>query len=221
MGVICAFGQIVKEPLLSAPGMLNVHPSLLPRWRGAAPLERAMMAGDGETGVTIMKLTEGLDSGPIALVERIPISADDDHASLSERLAALGGDLMVRALDLRDRGELELTEQDDSQAAYAEKITAEDRRLDPARPAAELERIVRALNPHIGAYLELEGGERLGVREAAAEPGASAGLVEREGGLVLGTPDGTLALLTVQPPGGKAMPADAFVRGHGVPGLAA
>ncbi len=130
------------------------------------------MAGDGETGVTIIRVTAELDSGPIALQEAVAISAEDDHGSLSARLAELGGELIVRALDLRAAGELELTDQDDSTATYAEKIAPAERRLDPARPAIELERTVRALTPHIGAYLELEGGERLGVLAATAEPGA-------------------------------------------------
>ena len=168
VGVVCAFGQIIREPLLSDPEMLNVHPSLLPRWRGAAPIERAIMAGDAETGVTIMRLVEGLDAGPIALQEPVAIASGDDHGSLEERLAELGGELMVRALDLRERGELTLDEQDEALVTYAEKIEAADRSLDPGRSAAELEQVVRALTPHIGAFLELEGGDRLGVREARA-----------------------------------------------------
>jgi methionyl-tRNA formyltransferase len=223
VGVVCAFGQIIREPLLSTPPMLNVHPSLLPRWRGAAPIERAVMAGDGETGVTIMRLTEGLDSGPIALQEAVAIEPADDQESLGERLAALGGRLMVRALGLQQAGELELTEQDDSRATYAEKIGSDDRRLDPAgSTAAELERRIRALTPHIGAYLELRGGERLGIK--AAEPVASEaepGALRASGSeLLLGTADGALRLTLVQPPGGRPMAADAYLRGHGVPALA-
>ncbi len=172
VGVVCAFGQLIREPLLSELEMLNVHPSLIPRWRGAAPIERAIMAGDTETGVTIMQVGAGLDSGPVALRERTPIAPEFDYGSLSARLAELGGELIVRALDLRASGELALTDQDESLATYAEKIAPAERRLDPARPAIELERTVRALNPHIGAYLELDGGERLGVGAAAAEDGA-------------------------------------------------
>jgi methionyl-tRNA formyltransferase len=221
--VVCGFGQLIREPLLSELALLNVHPSLLPRWRGAAPIERAVMAGDAESGVTIMRLTEGLDSGPVALQERIAIACDDDYGSLAGRLAELGGELAVRALDLRDRGELELREQDDAAATYAEKIEAEDRRLDPGRPALELERVVRALHPHIGAYLELEGGERLGVRGAVAEGSALpvAELVASDGSLRLGCGEGVLRLTVVQAPGARAMPADAFLRGHPVPRVAA
>jgi methionyl-tRNA formyltransferase len=165
---VCAFGQLIREPLLSEYPMLNVHPSLLPRWRGAAPIERAMMAGDAVTGVCVMQLTAGLDSGPVALVEEVPIDPEEDFAGLSARLAAVGGDLLVRALDLQAEGSLEFTEQDEAGVTYAEKIEAAERRLDPDRPARELAAKVRALTPHVGAYLELPDGERLGVRRARA-----------------------------------------------------
>ncbi|MGZ8650186.1 MAG: methionyl-tRNA formyltransferase, partial [Solirubrobacteraceae bacterium] len=169
VGVVCAFGQLITEPLLSDLLMLNVHPSLLPRWRGAAPIERAIMAGDAQTGVSIIRVTAGLDSGPIALQQPLEIAAREDYGELSARLADLAGDLILRALDLTAADELELADQDESRACYAEKISAEERRLDPARPAVELERTVRALNPHIGAYIELDGEERLVVRVASAE----------------------------------------------------
>jgi methionyl-tRNA formyltransferase len=162
---VCAFGQVIREPLLSGL-LLNVHPSLLPRWRGAAPIERAIMAGDERTGVCVMRVTAGLDAGPVALREEVPIGQEDDFGTLSERLAALGGELLVQAFDLQGEGRLELTEQDDAEATYAEKIDPDARRLDPGRPAAELARTVRALTPHIGAYLEVGAGERLGVRRA-------------------------------------------------------
>src|SRR4051794_3247805 len=168
--VVCAFGQLIKEPLLSDYLMLNVHPSLIPRWRGAAPIERTLMAGDPKSGVTIMRVTEGLDSGPVALAEEISVDPEDDYASLSARLADLGGELLVRTLDELEIGPLAFTEQDDSKASYAEKIAPEERHLDPSRGAPELERIVRALTPHIGAYLELDGGGRLGVQGAHAVP---------------------------------------------------
>jgi methionyl-tRNA formyltransferase len=222
VGAVCAFGQLIADPLLGELEMLNVHPSLLPRWRGAAPIERAIMAGDEETGVAILRLTAGLDSGPVALRESTPIAPGAGFGELEPRLAEVGGELLVRALDLRARGELDLAEQDEAEATYAEKITAEDRRLDPARPARELELRVRALNPHIGTYLALEGDERLGVRRAEAEPGASApGTLERaDGRLVLGTSDGLLNLLEVQAPGKKPMPAEAYLRGHEPPARA-
>ena len=214
--VVCAFGQLIREPLLSELPILNVHPSLLPRWRGAAPIERAIMAGDERTGVCIMRLTEGLDSGPVALREEVEIGPEDDFEALSERLAGLGGELLVRALDLQAEGRLEFEEQDEAAATYAEKIEPGERRLDPARPAAELARRVRALTPHIGAYLELAEDERLGVRRARAgrrrAGGGGAGGVG--GALLLGCGEGALALEIVQPAGGKPMAADAYLRGH-------
>jgi len=214
--VVCAFGQLIREPLLSEFPILNVHPSLLPRWRGAAPIERAIMAGDERTGVCIMRLTEGLDSGPVALREEVAIDPGEDFESLSARLADLGGELLVRALDLQAEGKLEFAEQDEADVTYAEKIDSGERRLDPERPAAELAAKVRALNPHVGTYLGLPDGERLGVKRAAAVEGrVPAGeLAEHEGTLLLGTGEGTLRLELVQPPGGKAMPADAYLRGH-------
>ena len=222
VGVVCAFGQLIRDELLAEVELLNVHPSLVPRWRGAAPIERAIMAGDSETGVTIMRVTAALDAGPIALAEPAPIGAEDDYGSLAARLAELGGELVVRALDLRSAGELVFTDQDASSATYAEKIAPEERRLNVRRSADELERTVRALTPHIGAYLELDGGGRLGVREASAEPdGLEAGrLAADRGALELGCADGVLRLSRVQPPGGRTMPAEAFLRGHPVPELA-
>ncbi len=216
VGVVCDFGQLIREPLLSELEMLNVHPSLIPRWRGAAPIERAIMAGDAETGVTIMRVEAGLDSGPVALAERTPIEPTDDYGALSARLAELGGELIAQALDLRAAGRLELAEQDESLATYADKIAPAERRLDPARPAAELERTVRALNPHIGTYLELDGGKRLGVAAASAQEGTLApGQLAADGhALRLGCGEGVLRLDVVQPPGKRPMPADAYLRGH-------
>lgn len=217
---VCAFGQLIKEPLLSEFPMLNVHPSLVPRWRGAAPIERTLMAGDQITGVTIMRVTEGLDSGPLALAEEIAVSPEDDYASLSARLAEVGGELLVRALDALSAGELAFTDQDDAQATYAEKVTGAERHLSPSRTAAELERIVRALTPHIGAFLELEDGERLGVRRAReVDDGPSSGTIEpRDGGLVVGSSGGGgLSLEVVQPPGKKPMNVADFLRGHELP----
>jgi methionyl-tRNA formyltransferase len=236
--LVCAFGQLIREPLLSLTEILNVHPSLLPRWRGAAPIERAIMARDAKTGVCVMRLTAGLDSGPVALCAEVEVGEDEDYGALAPRLAVLGGDLLVEALDKLAEGALEFTEQDEADVAYAEKIDSADRRLDPAEPAADLAAKVRALTPHIGAYLELEGGERLGVRaaravgsavaaddEADAPPLGPASLAPGEvavdeGGILVGTGDGALRLDLVQPPGGKPMPVDAYLRGHQPPTLA-
>jgi methionyl-tRNA formyltransferase len=218
---VCAFGQLIREPFLSEWPMLNVHPSLLPRWRGAAPIERSIIAGDERTGVCVMQVTAGLDSGPVALCEEMGIGPEDDFAALSSKLATLGGDLLVRAFDLLAEGELEFTEQNEDAAIYAEKVTPEERRLDPARPAGELARVVRALTPHVGAYLETSGGERLGVRKArSVDVGVRTGEIRAEwGALLLGCGQGALRLEVVQPPGGKPMAADAYLRGHSLPKL--
>jgi methionyl-tRNA formyltransferase len=219
--IVCAFGALVTEPLLSEHRLLNVHPSLLPRWRGAAPVERAIMAGDARTGVSIMRLTAGLDSGPVCLAEAIPIEPHDTYGTVAERLQALGGELIVRALDLIARGEpLRFVEQDESGVTYAEKIGPADRLLDPARAARELERVVRALHPHIGARLQLADGGLLGVREArvATDPSVGAppagGLAADGERLLYGTAQGALELVCVQPPGGRPMDAGAYLRGH-------
>jgi methionyl-tRNA formyltransferase len=202
---VCAFGALIREPLLSDHELLNVHPSLLPRWRGAAPVERSIMAGDTATGVSIMRLTAGLDSGPIGLQEELPIAPEDTYGTLAPRLAMLGGELLVRALDRRP----EYAEQPEAGVTYAEKITAQDRMLDPARTAVELERVVRALTPHIGARATLADGTVVGVGAARAHPSGDAA------GLMLPCADGVLELLQVQPPGGRMMSAEDYLRGHG------
>jgi methionyl-tRNA formyltransferase len=218
---VCAFGQLIREPLLSEFELLNVHPSLLPRWRGAAPIERALMAGDEKTGVCVMRLTAGLDSGPVALCEEVAIGPEDDFGALSARLAAVGGDLLARALDLQAERRLEFAEQNEETATYAEKIDPAERRLDTSRPAGELEAKVRALTPHVGAYLETGEGERLGVRRArAVDVGVSPGELRTEwGAMLVGCARGALRLEEVQPPGGKPMPVDAYLRGHPLPRL--
>ncbi len=218
---VCAFGQLIREPLLSEVPLLNIHPSLLPRWRGAAPIERAIMAGDERTGVTVMQVTAGLDSGPVALREELAIEPEDDFATLSGHLAALGGEMLVNALDLRAVGELEFNEQDEDEVTYAEKIDTTERRLDPAKPAQELARTVRALTPHIGAYLEIEGGGRLGVRRARpVDVDVKPGDIRAEwGALLLGCGQRALRLEVVQPEGGRPMAADAYLRGHSLPSL--
>jgi methionyl-tRNA formyltransferase len=208
---LCAYGALIKEPLLSAHRILNVHPSLLPRWRGAAPIERALLAGDERTGVSIMVLTAGLDSGPVCGREATEIDPEDDYGTLAHRLQTIGGELLVRVLDERPGCE----EQPQEGVRYADKLTAADRRLDPADPAAELARRVRALTPHIGAYLERDG-ERLGVLKARETD--VRGLAPGELALdpprpVLGCGAGALELLVVLPPGKRAMPAEDWLRG--------
>jgi methionyl-tRNA formyltransferase len=212
--LICAYGALIKEPLLSEHQMLNVHPSLLPRWRGAAPIERAIEAGDEETGVTIMRPTAELDAGPIAVQRSEAIGADDDYGSLSARLAALGGELLVEALD----SEPGFRDQPEGGVTYADKIRAEDRLLDPGLTADLLERRVRALRPHIGAYIELPDGERLGIVRTAmsTEEGPRPGqLAEHDARLLYGTAGGALELCEVHPAGKRPMDAAAWIRGYG------
>jgi methionyl-tRNA formyltransferase len=218
--IVCAFGALIKEPLLSEHEILNVHPSLLPRWRGAAPVERAIMAGDVESGVSIMRLTAGLDSGPVCLAATEAIDPQDTYGSLTARLQELGGELLARALE----EEPPFVEQVEDGVTYAEKIDSTDRLLDPSKPALELERVVRALHPHIGARVGLPDGTLLGVHRAAladaeiATGGGEPAVVARDGRLLLDCTPGVLELLVVQPPGGRAMDASAYLRGHGAPG---
>lgn len=204
---ICAYGALIREPLLSEHPMWNVHPSLLPRWRGAAPIERAIEAGDPVTGVSIMRPIAEMDAGPVCLVGEEPIAADDNYGTLSSRLQVLGGDLLVRALDEQPAFE----EQPSEGVTEAPKITGEDRRLDPSLDGPSLERRVRALTPHIGCYVEM-GEERLGVRRVAlaADPAPPGELVERDGRLLWGP----LELLEVVPPGSRPMDAAAYLRGR-------
>ena len=222
LGLVCAFGQFLRPALLDRLELLNVHPSLLPRWRGAAPIERAIMAGDERTGVAIIRVTEELDAGPVALRESTPIERGENYGSLAARLAEMGAELAVRALRLRGAGELEFAEQDDAAMTYAEKIDPAEGRLDPARPATELERIVRALSPHVGTYLDQEDGGRLGVTRAEATSGGpAAGEVRAEpDALVLGCSPGALRITSVRPAGGREMPAADYLRGHPAPRLA-
>ncbi|HEX2015241.1 MAG TPA: methionyl-tRNA formyltransferase [Solirubrobacteraceae bacterium] len=211
---VCAFGAMIREPLLSMRPMLNLHPSLLPRWRGAAPVERAIMAGDAHTGVSIMRVTAGLDSGPVGLSERVTIEADDTYGTLSGRLQAVGVRLLLRAL----REAPSFAEQDERLATYAEKIGPEDRRLDPAREAGALERVVRALEPHIGARLDrgVHGWLRVRAARAVGEPAPAPGVLEaRDGRLLLGCDPGALELVRVQPAGGQTMSGGDYARGHG------
>jgi methionyl-tRNA formyltransferase len=218
--IVCAFGALVRQDLLDAHEILNVHPSLLPRWRGAAPIERAIMAGDAETGVAIMRLTAGLDSGPVALTATEPITAEDTFGTLSARLERVGAALLTQALD--EHGTRAYVEQPEDGVTYAEKITAADRTLDPGAGAEAMARTVRALQPHIGARIDLSArGEHpeagmLGVVAARPLPAGTGGPdatlhADAETGRLL---YGDLELLRVQPPGGKPMDAASYLRGH-------
>ena len=211
---VCAFGALIREPLLSSQELVNVHPSLLPRWRGAAPLERAIQAGDRSTGVSVMRLVAELDAGPVYRQGELALAGDEDCAALAARLAPLAADLLCSVLDDCP----EPWEQPGAGVTYAAKVERWERELDPARPVAELARTVRALTPHIGAWVATPEGERLGVRRArvaadaiAAVPGA---LREDDGALLLGAADGALELLEVQPAGGRAMDAGSYLRGR-------
>jgi methionyl-tRNA formyltransferase len=208
---LCAYGALVREPILSDYEILNVHPSLLPRWRGAAPVERAIIAGDSQTGVSIMRLVAELDAGPVCASAATQIGPEDDYGTLSSRLAAIAGPLLISALD----GPRSYVPQPEDGVTYAEKITPEDRILDPTKSAAQLERIVRALHPHIGAKTP----QGLGVTAArrSNEEGVPAGELKAiNNKLLYGTPDEPLELLAVKPAGGREMDAAAFIRGHAI-----
>jgi methionyl-tRNA formyltransferase len=213
--IVCAFGALIAEPLLSAHEILNVHPSLLPRWRGAAPVERALIAGDERTGVSIMRVTAGLDAGPVCAARDEPIRGQDTYGTLAERLRRIGAELLLGVLDARARGEaLAFHAQDDGAATYAEKIVAADRLLDPARPAAELARVVRALEPHVGARRAALPHEDTAREQPAGAP--PSGVFARDGRLWLACAPGELELLRVTPPGARTMDAAAYLRGHGL-----
>ena len=230
VGMVCAFGQIIREPLLSDLTMLNVHPSLLPRWRGAAPIERAIMAGDAETGVCIIELESGLDSGPILLSRRTAIGPDENYGELAVRLATIGGELAADAIGSALEGSLNPVPQPGEGVTYAEKIDKRDRQLDPTLSAEELVRMVRALDPHIGAHLSFDDGERLGIVEASAlsslpdlalEEGDVSGdlgeLVAIGDQLILTCRLGWLRLDLVKPPGSRPMGSGDYLRGHRPP----
>jgi len=217
--VVAAYGLLLPKAVLTAPrlGCLNVHASLLPRWRGAAPIQRAILAGDTETGVTIMEMDEGLDTGPMLLQERVPIGPETTAATLHDQLAEVGARLIVKALEGRATGKLVARAQPTEGVTYAKKLARDEGRLDWTKPAAELERMVRALNPAPGVWFE-HAGER--VKVLAATVGESQG---RAPGTVLddmltiacGT--GALRLLRLQRAGRAPMDTDAFLRGYPLP----
>jgi methionyl-tRNA formyltransferase len=218
--VVAAYGLILPKAVLAAPrlGCLNVHASLLPRWRGAAPIQRAILAGDTESGVTIMQMDEGLDTGPMLLAERVPIGPETTAATLHDALAALGGRLIVRALAGRADGTLVPRPQPADGVTYAKKLTRDEGRLDWRKPAVELERAVRALNPAPGVWFE-RGGERIKVLAAApleirgsAPPGTVL-----DGALTVACGTGALRLSRLQRAGRAAVDAEAFLRGYTLP----
>ena len=220
LAVVVAYGLILPEAVLAAPrlGCLNIHASLLPRWRGAAPIQAAILAGDVETGVTIMQVEPALDSGPVLLQGALPIGPRTTAADLHDSLAALGARLIVEALEGLAEGKLAPQPQPDEGVTYAGKISRADGLLDWRAPAAELERRVRAFTPWPGAFIALPD-LRLKVLEAAVvagKAGAPPGTL-LDDGLTVACGEGALRLLRVQRPGKAAMSANAFLRGHPLP----
>jgi methionyl-tRNA formyltransferase len=215
--VVAAYGLILPPAVLDVAqhGALNIHASLLPRWRGAAPIQRALLAGDRETGVSIMQMDAGLDTGPVLTRRSITIAADDDAGSLHDKLADLGAEEIVSVLAELQHGQLRAVPQSDAGATYAAKIAREETTLDWARPAAALERAIRAFRPSPGA-LTLAGGEALKVWRARIAPGnGSPGtLLEAGRSLLVACGEQALALEEVQRPGGRRMAAHEFLRGH-------
>jgi methionyl-tRNA formyltransferase len=215
--VVAAFGQILKPDLLNLPrhGCLNVHASLLPRWRGAAPIQAAILHGDEKTGTTIMRMDPGLDTGPIISQSEISIKPDETAGSLSNRLAELGAGLLIETLPAYLEGHIHPKPQDDSLATYAPMLKKAEGQLDFSQPADELARRVRAFNPWPGIFMNW-GKNRIKIHRARSEKTSSAdvGMTVIHTGLpAVLTGDGLLVLEEVQPAGKKAMPGDVFLRG--------
>lgn len=218
---VVAYGQILKREVLEAPrlGCLNLHGSLLPRWRGAAPIQRAIMAGDAETGVQIMQMSEGLDEGPVLLSERLGISTRDTAASLSERMAHIGAGLWPRALAALERGGGQPAEQV-GEATYAKKISPAEARIDWTRPAAEVDAHIRGLSPFPGAWFEVEGLEgpvRIKALMSGIVLGSGAPGTVLDDALTIACGRGAVRLERVQRPGKAAQSADDMLRGFAVP----
>jgi methionyl-tRNA formyltransferase len=211
--VVVAYGAILPPDVLAVPelGCVNVHFSLLPRWRGAAPVERAILAGDERTGVTTMLMDEGLDTGPMLVVETIDITSDDTAGTIRERLADIGAPLLVRTLDGLVSGDVTPTPQDEAGVTYADKIDPTETRLDPNEPAVVLQRKVRAFHPAPGTFLPFRG-KRLKVWRASVEPGS--GDARTFVGGAVQTSDGRLRLDEVQPEGKRRMSGSEFVNGY-------
>src|SRR5262245_2820421 len=218
VAVVVAYGLILPKPILEAPtlGCLNLHASLLPRWRGAAPIQRAVMAGDTETGVAVMKMEEGLDTGPVAMTERIAIAPDTTAGEVHDRLARLGADLMARALAALSRDALDFTPQPSDGVTYASKIGNDEARVDWTRPARALHDHVRGLSPFPGAFAEVDlgrGAERLKVLRTVPSQGSGAPGDILDADMTVACGEGTLRLLSVQRAGKGAMSGAEFMRG--------
>lgn len=216
MAVVAAYGLILPKAVLDAPrrGCLNVHASLLPRWRGAAPIQRAILAGDAETGVTIMQMDVGLDTGDMLLVDKVAITPQTNAAVLHDQLADMGARLIVEAV--ARYGQLPHVKQPEDGVTYAAKLSKDEGRLDWSRPAAELDRQVRGLTPWPGVWCELNG-ERLKVLAAEPVTGTGAPGSALDEALCIACGDGALRLLRVQRPGKGPMAAAELLRGYAVP----
>lgn len=223
--VVAAYGLILPRSVLDIPryGCINIHASLLPRWRGAAPIHRAIEAGDAETGVTIMQMEEGLDTGPMLLKEQLPIAGDDTTGSLHDKLAALGGRMIVEALRKLEQGTLGAVAQPEQGVTYAAKIAKEEAALDFSMPADILDRKIRAFNPFPGAHAAFNGThiklwrvEKLS-GAMAAEPGKVLSASAQEG-VVIACGEGALRVHELQKPGGKRLPAAEFLKGFPLEG---
>ncbi len=216
--VVVAYGLILPKPILDAPrlGCVNIHASLLPRWRGAAPIQRAVMAGDRETGVMTMLMDEGLDTGPVLMAERVAIRPDMTAGELHDALSPLGADLIVRTLAAMALGQIEPRAQPTDGATYAAKIDKAETRIDWTRPAEEIRNRIRGLAPAPGAWTML-GSERLKVLRASRAEGSGEPGVVLDGRLAIACGDGALRLEIVQRDGGRAMPAEDMLRGLAAP----
>ncbi len=212
--IVAAYGLILPQAMLDAPrrGCLNIHASLLPRWRGAAPIQAAILAGDAETGITLMQMDAGLDTGAMLLREAIPLTPTTTASTLHDALAAIGARLALRALAEAPPA----TPQPEEGATYAPKLTRDDGKLDWSHTAAALDRQVRALNPWPGTFTTLEG-ETLKILAATPEPGTGAPGTVLDANLLVATGQGALRLTRIQAPGRAAMPAEAFLRGRPIP----
>jgi methionyl-tRNA formyltransferase len=216
--VVVAYGLILPKPVLDAPrlGCFNLHASALPRWRGAAPINRAVMAGDAETAVMAMKMEEGLDTGPIAMAERVAIGPDMTAGELHDRLARLGADLMVRMLGALERGSLQLTPQPNEGVTYAAKIDKHETRIDWAKPWRAVHDHCRGLSPFPGAWFELPGAGRIKVlRTTSGESSGVPGTV-LDAYLTIACGDGAVRILELQRAGGRPMRTEEFLRGTAV-----
>ena len=217
--VVASYGHILRPAFLDAPlfGCLNIHASLLPRWRGAAPIHRAILSGDREAGVTIIRMDQGLDTGDMLLAEALPITAGTTTPMLHDQLAELGARLIVAALDGVMKQSLTAVPQPEQGVTYAHKLGKDEGRLDWRRPAVELERQVRALIPWPGTFFDL-GDERIKVLQASLALGSGApGTIIGGAGLSVACGSGALRLEKLQRPGGKVLDADAFRRGFTLP----